>query len=208
MALLSVLAFLVAASPESIQLRRHAIREQYPSGRIEIDYPEVLKASRFNETVQQILQPRLKAFRQFSPECPGHLNGTYTAATLRSGVVSVLFEFDEYCDYGAAHPPPTELVSINYDVRTDHVLALSDLFRPGTNYLARLSEATISDLKRRGVPVHREGASPVEGNFTVFTLTDPALVLHFEAYQVSDYASGQQTVVIPFDKLAPLLRKR
>jgi hypothetical protein len=73
---------------------------------------------------------------------------------------------------------------------------------------ARLSEATISDLKRRGVPVHRVGASPVEDNFRVFTLTNAALVLHFEAYQVSNYASGQQTVVIPFDKLAPLLRKR
>ena len=207
MAFLSVLVFLVAASPKSVQLTRLEIREQYSPCRIEIDYPEIVHATLFNEAVQQIIQPRLKNIREVAPKCPGYLKATYKAVTLKSGVVSVLFEFESDCHNGI-HPPPGDLVSINYDAHTNHVLTLSDLFRPGTNYLARLSEATIAALKQQGVLVHREGTFPLKDNFKVFTLTDTALVLHFPTYQVSDYASGPHTVVIPFEQLAPLLNRR
>ena len=53
----------------------------------------------------------------------------------------------------------------------------------------------------------RHGAGPVESNFKVFTFTDTDLILHFPMYQVAAGAAGEQTAVIPLDKLAPLLRK-
>ena len=142
------------------------------------------------------------------PDYQGYLQGSYTAATLKTGIVSVLLTWEEYVPH-AAHPGGF-MASINYDTQTGRVLALSDLFRPGVNYLSRLSETAIARLEREEYAdpsAVRRGAGPVESNFKVFTLTDTALVLHFPTYQVAAGAAGPQTVAVPLDTIAPLLRK-
>ena len=85
------------------------------------------------------------------------------------------------------------MASINYDTRTGRVLPLSALFRPGSNYLARLSQLAIASLEQdefaeRSAIRHVAGA--VESNFKVFTLTDTTLILHFPTYQVAAGAAG------------------
>ena len=103
------------------------------------------------------------------------------------------------------------MASINYDSLTCRVLTLASLFRPGVKYVSRLSQLAIAYLDQnefadRGAIRH--GAGPIERNFKVFTLTDTDLVLQFPMYQVAAGAAGEQTVIIPLEKLAPLLRKR
>jgi hypothetical protein len=58
----------------------------------------------------------------------GYLNGSYTAAVLKNGIVNVLIDYSEYAP-GAAHPWGV-MASINYDSRTCRVLTLASLFRP------------------------------------------------------------------------------
>ena len=181
---------------------------------IRFEYPEIANAKSFNAAVHQIVDPLVRTFGS-EPSQPGnaieqaYLTGHYTASILKNGVVSVLLEWTQYFPM-AAHPSGL-MASVNYDSRSRRVLILSDIFRPGVNYLARLSEMAIASLSQQEfavVEAVREGAGPVESNFRVFTLTDDTLVLHFQTYQVAAGAAGPQEVVIPLNSLTSLLRRR
>jgi hypothetical protein len=173
---------------------------------IDVKYPELAGADAFNLAIHRNLDSMVNDFKRELPETDGngnsdygaYLKGTYRAQVLKSGVISVLFDHETYFP-GAAHPVG-ELASINYDSKADRLLALSDLFRPKSGYVSRLSEMAIQSLdKNEYADVHavRRGAGPVESNFKVFTLTDAELVLHFQTYQVAAGAAGSQQVVIP-----------
>ena len=215
--ILRTTAVLLACLPQTVpQVQQREIHEQGIHYLIDIKYPEIENGDQFNAAVRQTEGSLTESFKKgmpgvSAPDIPidGYLNGSYTTAILKNGIVSVLLDYDEYTS-GAAHPWGV-MASINYDSRTCRVLALSDLFRPGVNYLSRLSQLAIASLdQNKFADRHaiRHGAGPVESNFKVFTLTDAALVLHFPMYQVAAGAAGPQQVVIPLEKVVPLFRKR
>jgi hypothetical protein len=182
---------------------------------VSFKYPEIAHAGQFNAAVHQILDPLVEAARKENsgpgqPDCPDHhysIDGRYTATILENGIVSVLLDWTEYTPC-AAHPGGS-MASVNYDPSTGRVLALSDLFKPGVNYLSRLSELAITSMEEYDPGEDytiRRGAGPVESNFKVFTLMDHNLVLHFPTYQVMAGAAGPQDVIILLGMLAPLLR--
>ena len=216
-------------------MRQREIREQG----VTFKYPEIANAVRFNAAVHQIVDPLVKSWAdtaksenrdQQESTVGSSINGTYTLASLRSGTVSVLFHWTTYFA-GAAHPSG-EIASLNYDTATGRVLALANLFRPGVNYIKRLSDLAIESLIRQqfalldGLGLRsadpdeqreneyaviagvREGAGPVEANFKVFTLTDTHLVLHFQTAQVAHQIMGPQKVTIPLTALEPFLKKQ
>ena len=183
---------------------------------IEIKYPILEGDSTFNAAVLDHVRTMATGFRKSLPETASkgypdygaYLKGAYTAQILKNGMISVLLSYAEYTP-GAAHPWGV-MASINYDRRSARIVRLSDLFRPGSNYVSRLSEISIHELGQReyaeGTAI-RQGAGPVEKNFAVFTLTDTELVLHFQQYQVAAGAVPSEQVSIPWKELAPLLRK-
>jgi hypothetical protein len=137
------------------------------------------------------------------------MNGNYTTNTLKNGVFTVLIDWSDYYP-GAAHPGGGS-ASINYDTARHHVLGLSDLFRPGADYVHELSRLATIDLagsEHTDDYAIRHGAGPIESNFRVFTLTETDLVLHFQTYQVAAGAQGPVDVAIPLTKLRSILRKR
>jgi uncharacterized protein DUF3298 len=141
------------------------------------------------------------------PNGEGYMEGTYTATVQSNGIISFLFDYDEYTP-GAVHPWGV-MESVNYDTRNNRVIALADLFRPGSNYVVRLSRLAIASLEQRGYPRGiRGGAGPKASNFTVFTLTDSELVLHFQQYQVAPGVVPSEQVAIPLRTLEPILREQ
>jgi hypothetical protein len=103
------------------------------------------------------------------------------------------------------------MASANYDTNTHRIISLSDLFRTGSPYLSKLSEISIRKLESSEYAdsfTIRKGAGPHMRNFSVFTLTNTALVLHFQQYQVAAGAVGDLEVSIPFEELTPLLRQK
>src|SRR5207248_11126845 len=101
------------------------------------------------------------------------------------------------------------MASINYDTRSGRFLALSDLFRPGCNYVSHTSE--ISHPRARAARVYRrkrhpEHAGPVEKNCQVFRLMDTELALHFQQYQMSPGAVPAEQVSISLSNLTHLLQ--
>jgi hypothetical protein len=209
--------FLVSSVQAAIQIQNREIHEQTKEYRIGITYPEIAGATNFNQAIHGILDTLVQPFRSEKRSPPyfekSNLEGHYTAVTVESGpeagILSVLLNWS-LSSSGAAHPGGG-MASVNYDPGLRRVLRLSDLFRPGVHYIARISTLAIAQLNRQEFAdpfsVSR-GAGPVESNFKVFTLTRDDLVLHFPTYQVAAGAAGPQTVVIPLTTLASLLRKR
>lgn len=195
-------------------LIRREIRETKPLYRIAVAYPELNSHPSFNSAMRQIIDPVVAGFRRAiaqpapkgAPAFQAYLEAKYTAASLRSGVVSVLMTWQQFTP-GQAHPSEG-MASVNYDVRTRRILTLSDLFRPNSDYAARLSQLAIDSLMRRK-GANRDlilpGAGPSASNFKIFTLTDSALVLHFPTYQVGTRVDGPQEVTIPLNRLRTLL---
>jgi hypothetical protein len=197
-------------------LQQHAFRQHGSGWSIDVKYPELTDAAHFNLATRRKMGSMVNGFKRELavetaskdyPNYGSYLTGTYKAQVLKNGVVSVLLDYSTYVE-GAAHPGG-ELASINYDSKTHRLLALSDLFRPKSPYLSRLSEMAIQSLEQNqyadSYAVHR-GAGPAESNFKVFTLTDTELVLHFQTYQVAAGAAGSQQVVIPLTSLSSLLQ--
>ena len=212
---LATAAVLVCSPQSELDVKQLEIHEKGAHYRIDIEYPEIAGAHQFNEAVRKNVESMTTTFKRDMPEgtmpkefADGELSGRFLATKLKNGVVSVLLEYSVYTP-GAAHPGGV-IASINYDSRTGSMVKLSDLFRPGVNYLKHLSKLAIASLDQNEFADHdaiRRGAGPVESNFRVFTLTDTSLVLHFAQYQVAAGPMGEPSVAIPLEKLAPILRK-
>ena len=185
---------------------------------ISVKYPQIEGEVGFNRAVRQSATEQAETFRKqmefFAadkdrPSGDGYMEGSYTATVLSNGIISVLFDYGENTP-GAVHPWGV-MESVNYDTHKQRVLALADLFRPGSDYVAPLSKLAIASLKKQMAyseeEAIRSGAGPVASNFKVFTLTNTELVLHFQQYQVAPGVDPGKQVAIPLTRLAPLLRQ-
>src|SRR5690242_9716672 len=108
MVVLSFVLILAFSPQPGVQVRQRELRAQG----VTIQYPEIADAARFNAAVHQIVDPLVKTWadaarlenRNRQENTVGsYINGTYTVASLRSGIVSVLFKWTTY-SAGAAHP--------------------------------------------------------------------------------------------------------
>ena len=203
-------------SNPTLRLQKRELIQHEDWWSIEIKYPMIEGDNTFNTAVRQHVNATADGFKKGLPRTASkgypdygaYLKGKYRAQVLNRGIVTVLFDSDEYTP-GAAHPWGV-MASINYDTRSGRLLTLSDLFRPDCNYVSRLSEISVHQLEQHEYAKEsaiRHGAGPVEKNFQVFTLTDTELVLHFQQYQVAAGAVPSEQVSIPLKKLSPLLRK-
>lgn len=117
-------------------------------------------------------------------------------------LITILFE--DFAYLGGAHPG-TFYVAINYDTTTGKILALADLFKPGTDYLGLISSLCIADLQIRSDMLDADfatrGAAPLAENYRVWAVTPQGLLIVFQEYQVAPYAAGAQSVLIPYDAL-------
>jgi hypothetical protein len=201
--------------PNTLRIEQQEFREKGLTYSIDLLYPEIEGETQFNKAVHSIIDPLKKMgagmpkTREPEPFYDGYVTGTYETARLENGIISILFKFSNYYP-GAAHPWGT-MASANYDTNTHRIISLSDLFRTGSPYLSKLSEISIRKLESSEYAdsfTIRKGAGPHMRNFSVFTLTNATLVLHFQQYQVAAGAAGDLEVSIPFEELTPLLRQK
>lgn len=132
----------------------------------------------------------------------------FRSFTASPGLLSVRFESSR--DTGGAHPNQG-FASFVFDMRSQSVLGLGDLFADLPAALALLSELTARrmELVLDG-HVFAEGYAPKAENFQVFVLDGADLVLSFPPYQLASYAEGPQALRVPLchPRLLPLLSPR
>lgn len=136
---------------------------------------------------------------------PSFLGTEYKITHGDAGLLSVLFTVGFYVA-GAAHPNQYA-VTLNLDVANGKVLALSDLFNPGSDYLKAVSDYCLADLKKQDRLEWDTGALPKAENYRSWNITQDGLLISFDPYQVTSYAMGPQSVTIPFTALKEILNR-
>lgn len=103
--------------------------------------------------------------------------------------------FKQYIDYNGAHPT-TSCASLAADMKTGEPITLQSLFKPGADYLAAISQATIAHfmdtLEDADADWVNTGGGPQPENYEVFYLQPYGVVFYFNPYQVTSYAQGPQ----------------
>ncbi len=139
------------------------------------------------------------------------LTGAFKTILVNSKVAS--FQFVLNSDVASAAQPSVNIYSLNFNLATGAAYALSDLFKPGSNYLAALSQASISQLTAQLAAQHvpavelqnDPGLSPAPANFAAFNIASGSLVIGFSQGQVISTAIGALTVTIPDQALAQVI---
>ncbi len=144
-----------------------------------------------------------------SPEMPKDLPGNsldinYQIFAATDRVISIQFHVFYYVT-GAAHPN-SYTVPLNFDLKTDKVLTLADLFIPKANYLTVLSSYSVQELsKMPEIFTFPDGAAAKDENYRSWNITLDGLRITFDPYQVAAYAAGPQEVVVPYVILKPII---
>ena len=112
--------------------------------------------------------------------------GTYELKNNQRNVLSLTLSNYSYY-YNAAHGM-TNIKSLTFDLEKERLCELSDLFKPGSNYVDTISKLIHAQIKQRNIPLINE--------FTVirpnqyFYIADKALVIYFQLYELTPYVFG------------------
>lgn len=171
------------------------------------------RAETFNRAVDARIQTDTQSFKDNLHQLPDEPLYTETESFLSidfqptnnaNGILSVLLQSSFYTA-GAAHPGHYSY-AINFDLRDGKTLNLEDLFLPNSAYLQTISDVCIADLKARDRLDWGDGAAPKPENYLVWNITPDGLLITFDEYQVTSYAMGPQSVVVPYAVLQPYFR--
>jgi hypothetical protein len=122
----------------------------------------------------------------------------FTTTLLDRSVASFLLSGTD--EVAGAAQPSFVAEGLSFDLRTGEQLGLASLFRPGTDYLAVLSNAAVAALDARFGPGDWASfAGPTAADFSVFALTPTGIEVEFlDAPQ----ALAAPVVTIPASALA------
>jgi hypothetical protein len=200
------------------------IKEQNKARGYEVDasYPQVQGAGKFNLLVEQLVTKEVNDFKRNPGAKPpadapaDSLGVGYSMRLATDDIQSAVFTISRY-EHGMAHAA-YEFRVVNYDAKAGRVLALADLFKPGSNYLQKISAASVARLRMINQeygeeqptfladPEYVENASAKPKNYRHWTLTARGLAVTFEPYQVGSFAAGSPNVLIPYSELKDVLK--
>ncbi|MFF2479500.1 DUF3298 and DUF4163 domain-containing protein [Paenibacillus sp. NPDC058071] len=163
-------------------------RAVFPKAELWIPYvsggPNEAATRQINESIRLAAQQLVND--QGSLDDPrSEMQGFYEVKTNEKDILSLsLFN---YAYTGGAHGLTLQ-TSLTFRVSTGHAYKLSELFKPGSNYVARLSEHVAAQIRTRDIstlePFH--AIRPDQDYY----VADRSLVLYFALYELTPYAFG------------------
>ena len=226
--------FIVTQQPinftSAVRVFPKTIRDSSKEKRYSIDaeYPEIQGDSRFdgfNREARSLVTKDAGAFKAGETSDQSGEDTTLPTETLNStldmryevryatdDLISVEFTEGSY-SRGAAHGNSLTTV-LNYDVKNNRKLALSDLFS-AKNYLGVIANYCMKDLRDRAKrdsdsmideEMMKSGASPHADNYRAVAITKKGLWVTFDPYQVAAYAAGPQYVLVPYSALKEIIK--
>ena len=200
---------------EEVQLKSQ--RLQYD---IDVKYPQILGSEelhirRLNQRITDLatneyqwpLNPSvtdLRYYRRKWPETFNRIQLDYEVSSATDRFLSIYFVGESY-GIGAAHPVQYSFV-LNYDLTLKKELKLSDIFRRRSNYLEYISRYCLSEFSRKSEFLFKEALTPRAGNFKSWNVTRNGIRFNFDECTVFSCSEGEQTILIPFADLKPLLK--
>lgn len=82
----------------------------------------------------------------------------------------------------------TVIKSLTFDIQTGREYQLSDLFKPGSDYVSLISDNIRKQIAERDIPLldNFKGISPNQDYY----IADKALVVYFQTYEITPYVVG------------------
>lgn len=166
----------------------------------------------FNEEMDAIVNTAAAQFKQDLAGVPptpisagSSFDVRFELTSPPGDIFSIKFEMEGYVT-GAAHPYHISRTA-NFDLEHGRDLALSELFKPGSDYLQLLSSYCISQLSSRDLILDEisAGAAPTSENYRNWNITADGFLITFDEYQVAPYAAGPQIVSVPYAELKAVL---
>lgn len=151
-----------------------------------VGLPDRTAEERMNRAIDQAVlglqQEQMKAQTGTNLEMTGH----FEIKTNERAILSLILTNYAY-SYPMAHGN-TVAKSLTFDVNTGNVYPLSSLFKPGSDYVARLSAIVAAQIKQRDLPL-LNGFQSISPNQSYY-LADKALILYFALYEITPYYVG------------------
>jgi Protein of unknown function (DUF3298) len=120
------------------------------------------------------------------PSTVEEMQGSFEIKNNQREVLSLSLSNYTY-HYHAAHGM-TFIRSLTFDLEKERICSLKDLFKPGSDYVKRLSDLVASQIKERDIPLLGEftGIRPDQDYY----IADKALVIYFQLYEITPYVVG------------------
>lgn len=131
------------------------------------------------------------------------ITGTYELKTNERGILSL--SIIVYSFAGGAHGI-TVTKSLTMDVRTGQVYQLQDLFKPGIDYVKRLSDIIKLQIQQRNIPLLVE-FNQINSNQD-FYVADKSLVIYFQLYELTAYVYGFQYFPISVYEIQDIINEQ
>ncbi len=202
---------------DEVQLKNH--RLQYW---INVSYPQILGSEdlhirQLNQRIKELttkqyqwpLSPSTKDLRYYREKWPEAFNTVdvnYKVRSASDSFLSIYFISYSY-GIGAAHSVQHSFV-VNYDLTRRRELKLSDVFHRRSNYLEYISRYCVNELSTKSEFLFTEALLPRARNFQSWNIERDGIRFNFDACTVFACADGEQTVLVPFADLTPLLNRR
>ncbi len=155
-----------------------------------------------NDTIIQKTEEMMAQQEAQMEEAPvEEMLGTYEIKNNQRNVLSLSLSNYTYHTY-AAHGL-TILQSLTFDLEKGKECGLKDFFKPGSDYVKRLSALISQQIEERDIPLINE--------FTVirpnqdFYVADQMIVLYFQLYELTPYVYGFPMFTIPLYKLEDII---
>lgn len=155
-------------------------------------YPQVIGLQNgelenfINLTVSQQTQQLIHQQIGNMPTSVEEMLGLYEIKNNQRQVLSLSLSNYTY-HYHAAHGM-TYIKSLTFDLQRGKLCELKDLFKPGSDYVQRLSTIIHMQIKQRNIQIL--------GEFTIirpnqdFYIADKVLVIYFQLYEITPYVFG------------------
>jgi hypothetical protein len=137
------------------------------------------------------------------------LDISYKVMYNRDSKVSLRFTY--FMSYFMSAHPVTLYQTFTYNVAQNKELQLSDMFKPGADYLTVLSNycqqqllAKLTANNKSDAQQISAGAGPKQENYMLWNIVPKGLLISFNPYTVAAGYVGVQQVLVPSSVLQPL----
>ncbi|KSU57265.1 hypothetical protein AS034_21705 [[Bacillus] enclensis] len=155
-------------------------------------YPKVIRmrSRNFQRTINRtIVAETQKLIHEQVGNMPStveEMQGSFEIKNNQREVLSL--SLSNYTYHAHAAHGMTFIRSLTFDLEKEKICSLKDLFKPGSDYVKRLSDLVAAQIKERDIPLLGEftGIRPDQD----FYIADKALVIYFQLYEITPYVAG------------------
>jgi len=158
----------------------------------QIFYPRVIGMQNnrleqlINRSIVNQTQQLINLQTDSSPSTVVEMLGAYEVKNNQRDVLSLSLSNYTY-HYHAAHGM-TYIKSLTFDLQQGKLVQLKDLFKPGSDYINRISTLIKAQIAARNIPL-LEDFTTIKPDQD-FYLADKTLVIYFQLYDITPYAFG------------------